>query len=171
MSSRDMESNEYIFTTLKGAKAIGVSNFEKSDLEDIIELGGLIPAVNQLEFHGYWHEYDLIEFCQSMNITVNSYAPLGTPDVSQGAWIGSTPILTQHPVAIDKGNKFNKSPSQIWLRWIIQQGLVTNPRSWDMSHIKENLQVFDFELSQEDMLDLASIAVPADPKICHYPNQ
>ena len=136
-----------------------------------MELGGLIPAVNQLEFHGYWHEYDLIEFCQENNITVNSYAPLGTPDVSQGYWVGPTPILTEHPVAIDKGNKFNKSPAQIWLRWILQQGLVTNPRSENMTHIKENLDVFDFELSQEDMLDLASIPVPANNKICHYPNQ
>eukprot|EP01084_Bolivina_argentea_P258099 434986_1 len=68
---------EYIFTELNGAKAIGVSNYEKDHINDILELNSLIPSVNQIEFHGYWHEYDLVEFCQNNKITVNSYCPLG----------------------------------------------------------------------------------------------
>lgn len=123
------------------------------------------------DFEGYWHEYDLIQWCQGNNITVNSYAPLGTPDVEYGAWVDPTPILTEHPVAQDKAKKYGKSVAQIWLRWIWQQGLVLNPRSWNKDHMKENMEIFDFEISQEDMLDLASIQVPKNPKVCHYPNQ
>ena len=59
------------------AKAIGVSNFEQNHLNDIIELNELLPALNQIEFHGYWHEYQLVNYCQSYNITVCSYCPLG----------------------------------------------------------------------------------------------
>eukprot|EP01084_Bolivina_argentea_P238059 399951_1 len=68
---------EYIFSELNGAKAIGVSNFEQKHIQDILVLQSLIPSVNQFEFHGYWHETDLVEYCQSLNIQVNSYAPLG----------------------------------------------------------------------------------------------
>eukprot|EP01084_Bolivina_argentea_P258104 434993_1 len=67
---------ETIFNN-KGAKAIGVSNFEQKHLQDIFALNSLKPAINQFEFHGYWHEYDLVEFCQNNKITVNSYCPLG----------------------------------------------------------------------------------------------
>ena len=87
---------------MNGAKAIGVANFEINDLNDILEMKELIPSVNQFEFHGYWHEYDLVEYCQNLNITVNAYAPLGTPDVMYGDW----PILLpQHPVAINMTKK------------------------------------------------------------------
>ena len=63
---------------------------------------------------------------------------------------GPTLILTDHPVAIDKGNKFNESASQMWLRWIFEQKFVTNSRLWNMSHIKENLDVFDFVKTLQD---------------------
>ena len=62
------------------ARAIGVSNFEKFHLEEILDLGGLIPAVNQAEFHPYWHEDDLVAFCKANNIVYNGYSPLGCPD-------------------------------------------------------------------------------------------
>eukprot|EP01084_Bolivina_argentea_P257455 433761_1 len=150
-------------------RAIGVSNFEKKHLMDIFNLNSLIPSVNQFEFHGYWHEYDLVEYCQSYNILVNAYAPLGTADIEYGYW---NPVLTQHPTAIHIGERYNKSASQVWLRWIIQQDMVTNPRSWNITHQQENLNVFDFGLNQEEMLELGSITPPGnniDPKVCPNP--
>eukprot|EP01084_Bolivina_argentea_P211530 359823_1 len=157
---------EYIFNELKGAKAIGVSNFEQEHINYILELNSLIPSVNQFEFHGYYHEYDLVNFCQSLNITVNGYAPLGTPDVEYGNWIPPTPILTEHPVAINISKKYNKTAAQIWLKWQLQQNIVINPRSWNITHMKQNIDIFDFEINQEDMLNLASVSVPKDPKVC-----
>ena len=62
------------------ALAIGVSNFEKNHLDDIIMMNGMIPSVNQVEYHPYWHEDYLLEYCKSKNITFNSYSPLGAPD-------------------------------------------------------------------------------------------
>ena len=125
-------------------RAIGVSNFEKNHLMDIFNLNSLIQSINQFEFHGYWHEYDLVQFCQEYKITVNAYAPLGTPDIEYGYW---QPVLTQHPVAMNISNKYNKSAAQIWLRWIIQQNIITNPRSWNITHRQQNLDIFDFELN------------------------
>merc|ERR1712228_545954 len=93
---------EFIFNEGK-AKAIGVSNFEQKHLMDIFDLNSLLPAVNQFEFHGYWH-----------------------------------PVLTQHHVAIAIGQKYNKSAAQVWLRWTWQQGIVSNPRSWNDDHQREN---------------------------------
>ena len=154
----------------KKLRAIGVSNFEKNHLQDIFNLNSLIPSVNNFEFHGYWHEYDLVEYCQSYNIMVDAYAPLGTPDIEYGYW---NPVLTQHPTAIDIGSKYNKSAAQIWLRWIIQQKMITNPRSWNITHQKENLDIFDFVLNEEEMLELGSLPPPPgdniDPKVCPNP--
>ena len=160
----------------KTVKAIGVSNWEIKHLNDIINykypLDGKVylPTVNQMQFHGYWHEYDLVEYCESYQILVNAYAPLGTPDIEYGYW---KPVLTQHPVAINIGIKYNKSAAQVWLKWILQQGMITNPRSWNISHQQENLDIFDFTLNQEEMLELASIPAPpgnnTDPKVCPNP--
>ena len=150
------------------ARAIGVSNFEKQHLMDIFNMNSLMPAVNQFEFHGYWHEFELVEYCQSYKITVNAYAPLGTPDVTYGYW---DPVLTSQPTAINIGRKYGKSATQVWLRWIYQQGIVSNPRSWNISHQQENMEIFDFQLNQEDMLQLSSVTPPAGkvPKVCPDP--
>ena len=67
---------EYLFNNGK-ARAIGVSNFEVNHIQDIVDLKGLLPAVNQVEYHPFWHEDDLVEYCQKMCITFNGYAPLG----------------------------------------------------------------------------------------------
>jgi len=152
------------------ARAIGVSNFEQQHLEDIFALKGELPAVNQFEFHGYWHEFQLVEFCQSHKITVNSYAPLGTPDVTNGYW---DPLLPEHPVAIQIGKLYGKSAAQVWLRWQYQQGIVTNPRSWNIDHQRENLDILDFELNEAEMLELSSLDRPAGkiPKVCPDPNE
>ena len=70
---------EYLFNNGK-ARAKGVSNFEVNHIQDIVDLKGLLPAVNQVEYHPFWHEDDLVEYCQKMGITFNRYAPLGASD-------------------------------------------------------------------------------------------
>ena len=151
------------------ALAIGVSNFEQKHIEDIINLGGLIPSVNQVEYHPYWHEDDLVAYCKTKNIVFNSYAPLGTPDWAPAAhqWNGT---ILQLPVVQSIAGAHNRSPAQVILRWEWQQGIVVNPRTLNQDHMKENLNYFDFELSDNDMKQLSNIEPPKHPKVCPDPH-
>ena len=107
-----------------------------------------------------------MEYCQEYNILFNSYAPLGTPDVEYGNW---NPILTQHPIALNISKKYDKSAAQVWLRWALQQNIVVNPRSLNVDHMRENMDIFDFELNEEEILELSSLTPPSDPKVCPFP--
>jgi len=113
--------------------------------------------VNQVEFHPYWHEDELLDFCQKHNITFNSYSPLGTPD--RAATLGSTwnpkPILLEHPKVLSIAQKLGKTSAQIILRWHWQQGVVVNPRTIDPTQMIENLSIFDFELDEDAMMILS----------------
>lgn len=157
------------------ARAIGVSNHEIKHIADClaVEDGKYPPAVNQFEFHGYWHEYELVDYCQRNNIVVNSYAPLGTGDVMFGNWTKETPILIEHPVALQIAKKYGKSSAQVWLKWANQQGIVINPRTSNPDHMKENMDIFgkEFHLDEEEMLMLGSLSpVPPNPKVTDDPN-
>ena len=154
------------------ARAIGVSNYEQRHLMDIFNLNGLLPSVNQIEFHPYWSEFELVEFCNNYNILINSYAPLGTPDVAatMSQW---KYILTEHPTILSLANKYGKSAAQIILNWSWKQNIVFNPRTMNVSHMMENLDVYDFELNQEEMQMIAALSdCPPYPtnKICPDPN-
>jgi len=159
---------EYLFTQGK-LGAIGVSNFEVNHLQDLIEMGGLLPSVNQNEFHPYWHEDDVLEFCQKHNITYNSYSPLGTPDfMAFHKDIMPIPLLS-HPNVTAVAKAVGRSPAQTVLRWSWQHGVVANPRSMNQQHMKENINIFDFQLSAEQMQALAHLDVPRI-KVCGDPH-
>ena len=160
---------EEIFKSGK-AKAIGVSNFEKNHLEDIIAMNSTLPALNQVEFHPYWHEDDLLAFCKSYNITYNGYSPLGCPDWAPPShnW---THTLLEEPTVTSIAKTHNRSPAQVVLRWEWQQGVVTNPRTVNPNHMKENLNYFDFVLSDDEMKQISSITPPSNPKVCPDPHK
>lgn len=120
-------------------KAIGVSNFQIHHLEDIIRETGVIPAVNQVEFHPYLTQKPLLAFCKDQGIQLEAWSPL-----AQGA-------LTSHPVLEEIGAKYGKSASQVILRWDLQNGVVTIPKTVTESRLKENADIFDFVLSPADM--------------------
>eukprot|EP01084_Bolivina_argentea_P257464 433774_1 len=146
-------------------KAIGVSNFEAKHLNDLFNYkykNGkyYLPAMNQIQFHGYRHEYNLINFCKQNNIQPNSWSPLGAPDVQASLWNGTTPVLTQHPIAINIAKKYNKSTAQIWLRWQRQWDSIPVPRSNNIEHMMENMDIFDFKLDDDDMNKLYNITAP-----------
>ena len=151
------------------ALAIGVSNFEKNHLEDIIQMKSLIPSVNQVEYHPYWHEDDLLDYCKSNNITFNSYSPLGAPDwaPSQRGWNGTILSL---PVIQNIAKAHQRTAAQVVQQWQWQQGIVVNPRTWNQDHMKENLNFFDFKLSDDEMKQISSIKPPSDPKVCPDPH-
>ena len=121
------------------AKAIGVSNFRIHHLEDILRDSQTVPSVNQVEFHPYLVQPDLLKFCQSHQIQVEAWSPL-----MQGQ------IVTKQTVR-ELAEKYHKTPAQIALRWDLQHEVVTIPKSVRPSRIAENAQIFDFELSEVDM--------------------
>jgi diketogulonate reductase-like aldo/keto reductase len=153
------------------AMAIGVSNFEQNHLQDIIDMNGTLPAVDQVEFQPYWHEFDLVHFCQGRNITFNGYAPLGTPDWAPIThdWPGHNTTM-QQPTIVKIAQEHDKTPAQVILRWQWQLGIVLNPRSENPEHMKENLDIFDFSLSDAEMQQMTQIPAPDHPKVTPDPH-
>lgn len=125
---------------IKGkAKAIGVSNFLVNHLEDVMKHAEVIPAVNQIEFHPYLVQPELISFCRKYKIQVEAWSPL-----MQGN-------IMNVPVIVEMAKKYKRTEAQITLRWSLQHRVVTIPKSEKAHRIKENMQIFDFELSEQDM--------------------
>lgn len=120
-------------------KAIGVSNFQIHHLEDLMKDAEIKPMVNQVEYHPRLTQKELHSFCQEHGIQLEAWSPL-----MQGQ-------LLDHEVLKDIANKYNKSTAQIILRWDLQNGVVTIPKSTKEHRIIENASVFDFELTKEDM--------------------
>ncbi|CAF1225850.1 unnamed protein product [Rotaria sordida] len=152
-------------------RAIGVSNFQVNHLLDIFNLNSSIPAVNQVEFHPYWHEDELLDFCKKHNITFNSYSPGGAPD--HAVWFDPSwnpiPDLRKHPNVTQIAQKHDKTPAQVIYRWDWQQDIVINPRTRNTTHMMENLSIFDFELDAQDMMTLAYLNHPTMSKVCGDP--
>jgi diketogulonate reductase-like aldo/keto reductase len=129
-------------------KAIGVSNYTVRHLEELMNNSGVIPTVNQVEFHPfiYQQQKKLLTFCGFHNILIEAYSPL------------SRLTKNVHPVIQKIATQIGKSPNQVVLRWCIQHGTVPLPRSQDQLHIKANFDIFDFELSDDVMAALDGIS-------------
>ena len=125
----------------------------------------------QIEFHPYWHEDELLDFCKKHNITVNSFSPGGAPD--RAVWLGPSwnpiPDLRKHPNVTQIAQKHGKTPAQIIYRWHWQQGIVINPRTRNSTHMMENLSIFDFELDVQDMMTLSYLNHPTMSYVCGDP--
>lgn len=130
-------------------RAIGVSNFNVRQTDDIIRVARHKPVVNQVECHPYMIQADLLSHCRSVAVCVTAYSPLGSGD---RPWASpNEPTLLQDPRLRDIAQKYQKTPAQVILRWNIQRGVVCIPKSVTPSRIQQNLQVFDFSLSEDDM--------------------
>lgn len=119
-------------------RAIGVCNFQIHHLLDIFESGSIIPMVNQVEYHPLLSQTELRAFCKKEKIQLEAWSPL-----MQGH--------LELPLLIELSNKYGKSPAQIVLRWDLQNEVITIPKSTHENRIIENTNIFDFELSDEDM--------------------
>lgn len=120
-------------------RAIGVSNFKVHHLNDILTDCEIKPMVNQVEFHPFLTQTELRSFCKESNIQLEAWSPL-----MQGQ-------LLDHELIVKMGQKYNKTPAQIILRWDIQSEVITIPKSVKEQRIIENAQIFDFELDPMDM--------------------
>ncbi|XP_068843919.1 dihydrodiol dehydrogenase 3-like [Capricornis sumatraensis] len=133
-------------------KSIGVSNFNHKQLEKILNKPGLKykPVCNQVECHPYLNQSKLLEFCKSHDIVLVAYGALGAQRTFQ--WVNpNLPFLLEDPVLSAIGKKHKQTPALVALRYQIQRGVVVLAKSYNRKRIKENIQVFDFELTPEDM--------------------
>ncbi|XP_020757458.1 prostaglandin F synthase 1-like [Odocoileus virginianus] len=133
-------------------KSIGVSNFNHKQLEKILNKPGLKykPVCNQVECHPYLNQSKLLEFCKSHDIVLVAYGALGSQRLSQ--WVNPNhPNLLEDPVLCAIAKKHKQTPALVALRYQIQRGVVVLAKSFNKKRIKENIQVFDFELTPEDM--------------------
>lgn len=126
-------------------KAIGVSNFHIHHLEDLLNHAEVVPMVNQVEFHPYLQQKELRKYCEEHLIRFEAWSPL-----MQGNF-------KNIPLIKNLAMKYGKTEAQIILRWDIQSGAVTIPKSVRKERIKENSEIFDFELSVEDMNEINAL--------------
>ncbi|XP_032378330.1 aldo-keto reductase family 1 member B1-like [Etheostoma spectabile] len=140
-------------------KSIGVSNFSLLQLERLLALCRVPPAVNQIELHPYLVQTDMIEFCKSKNIALTAFSPFGSPERPPDMLMGDTDPhkLLEDPVVADIAKKHRHSPAQVLLRYHVQQGISVIPKSDKPHHILENTKIFDFSLTEEDMRALRGL--------------
>jgi diketogulonate reductase-like aldo/keto reductase len=124
------------------AKAIGVSNYTIQHLEEMKTYMHIPPAVNQVEFHPFLYQKELLEYCKKQAIVLEAYSPLAKGRKLDDERVGAL------------AKKYSKSNAQILIRWNLQHGTVVIPKSTHQERIQENSNVFDFELTQEDMKKL-----------------
>ncbi|XP_063094173.1 aldo-keto reductase family 1 member C1-like [Cavia porcellus] len=137
------------------AKSIGVSNFNRRQLEMILNKPGLKykPVCNQVECHPYLNQSKMLNFCKSKDIVLVAYSALGSH--REKKWVDqSFPVLLKDPVLCAMAKKYKQTPALIALRYQLQRGIVVLAKSFNEKRIKENMQVFEFQLTSEDMKTL-----------------
>jgi diketogulonate reductase-like aldo/keto reductase len=122
-------------------RAIGVCNYTQKHLAELMEDTTIVPAVNQIEFHPYCQDHELIAFCQANHIVVEAYAPIGSGALH----------LPADPTIVRIAGEVGKTPGQVILRFATQQGIAVLPKSSKASRIAENQAIFDFDLSPDQL--------------------
>lgn len=137
-------------------RAIGVSNFLPHHLEPLLETAKILPMVNQIEFRPGYSQIECARWCLERDIIPEAWRPLGAGAALNGE------------VMAELSKKYGKSPAQICIRWVVQHGLIPLPKSANPARMRENLQVYDFTLSEEDMARIDALprdeesAIPPD---------
>ena len=140
------------------AISIGVSNFEITDLQQLLDETGVVPAVNQVELHPLHQRREVVAFCTEHGIAVEAWGPLSQ---------GKSDLLERAEV-VDAAKAHDKTPAQVVLRWHLQQGRIVFPKTVRRERMIENARLFDFELSAEEMAGIDSLEAGtnfgADPR-------
>lgn len=134
-------------------RSIGVSNFEPEHLDKIIDETGVTPAINQIEIHPYWVQERMVEADKERGILTEAWSPLGR---------GSDAL--KEAVITELAEKYGKTSAQVILRWHVQRGIIPIPKSRNLQHQRENLAIFDFELTQTE-IERINLLEKADGRI------
>lgn len=142
-NGNDLETYRALEDAYKEGKlrAIGVSNFNHEQIQEIIDNGMIVPAVDQIETHLTWQQWGMHDYLEKHGILHESWAPLGE---GGGNVIGN-------PTLVRIGQKYGKSSAQVMLRFYVQEHILSIPKSLNPEHVKDNINIFDFELSDEDL--------------------
>ena len=134
---------------LKLVRSIGVSNFKASEIDEILQIARIRPAVNQIELHPYLNQRNMRDYCTKQQIVVTSYCPLANLKRENEREEDASALY--NPVIQDMATRRDKTPAQIILRWHLQLDLTVIPKTVTAARLVENSQVFDFTLSQDEM--------------------
>lgn len=126
-------------------RAIGVSNYTTRHLEELLANSDVVPAVNQVEFHPFLYQRELLQYCHGHEIQLEAYSPL-----TRGERLN-------HPTVLDVAKRHGRTPAQVLIRWSLQHSVVAIPKSVRKERILENSRVFDFVLTADDMKVLDSL--------------
>lgn len=153
-------------------KAIGLSNFSKSQIEIILGSAEIKPANLQIEVHAFLQQKELVDFCQKNGISVVAYSPLGSPGInnfySEYGKRVNVPDLLGNPVVQRIAVKHKKTPAQVLLRFNVQRGIGVIPKSTNPCRIRENINIFDFVLDNEDFKDLQNLEIGPSAKVGNW---
>jgi diketogulonate reductase-like aldo/keto reductase len=126
-------------------KDIGVSNYSSSQIQALIDTTGQVPTVNQIEWSPFGHSKEVLSYCRKNRIIIQAYSPL------------TRAKRLNDPALSNIAAKYSKTPAQLLIRWNLQLGTVPLPKANWINHQKENLEVFDFEIIDEDMELLSNL--------------
>ncbi len=147
-------------------RAIGISNFSAERMADIATFNRIVPAVNQVETHLFWQQYDLHEWMAKYNIQHEAWGPLAQHRLKE---------ILESPIVKQIADAHGKTPAQVALRQHVQRGIVVIPKSVHKERMKQNLDIFDFELTADEMEQLKTLdenksmwAEYDDPMIVQY---
>lgn len=135
-------------------KRIGVCNLGTAMLRDLKSYARIQPAVNQVEMHPYLTQDNLLRYCQDAGIAVTAFSPFGASSYVPLSMADENESLFDDPVIQEIGKSHRKTVGQVALRWGVQRGTVTIPKTQTVAHLRENLDIYDFELSEGEMLTI-----------------
>lgn len=141
-------------------RAIGVSNFLPANLEVLAEASEVTPVLNQIEYHPALQQVEIAQYCDAHGIAIEAWSPLARGEVFES------------PVIVEIAERYGKTPAQVVLRWHLQEGRIIIPKSGNKQRIAENIDILDFELSDDEMLGVtgleAGLRIGPDPSATTY---
>jgi len=155
------------------AKTIGVSNFNVSQVDNLLKIARIKPACNQVELHVFLQQPDLVNFCQSKGIVMVAYSPIANPGYSQflklrGQAERKLVNVLKDPVISEIAKKHSKTNVQVALRFLVQKNIVVIPKSVKPSRLRENIDLFSFSLDDADMKKLEGLDIGEPARVVDW---